>query len=911
MSAETQDRREDIKTQRRASRGAMRRAMFLSQDSVVLCLTLRALDRLGILDPSVERERSLSDLYPELTDAGFGAIRVAMHSLSGAGWLAAPLSLDAEEATFRWTDAGRIAMSKRERFIAIGDLLASFADGGEGAWREPWNESQVTSFGALVVDAVARWSLSETGPDGQAELLRERLDLALAVPLMLWLHETSRLGEDAPELPKSTFGERAGELMGTLGWLEDGGRSWTTSGEQARAFALNFGGVITYLPLFARLPEIYRGTLNVTHEPSEPEWHVLRELNLRISGAAHRRYFSESEPIFLELFDREPIEQQPTFIADMGCGDGSWLLHLHRAIAEKTLRGRHLDERSLTMVGIDPDPGAREMTRRKLGAAGVKALVIPGDVTDPDGLARDLAAHGLGVEDGLHIRAFIDHERSYRGDGGAGWAPGWASGVYLDAAGHPISGEDVERDLIAHLRRWRPYVRKHGLVVLEAHSVAPSVMSRHPGALHGISFDAHQAYSKQYTVDHASFLRCCQEAGLQPAGHSERRYPAGRPFVSISLNRLLAAADEPPLPAVDAAATRHDSWRPDPDVDFEDGRALHEIIFNGGDIRYPALWCAPPTGFVVAGALKAIERKLRDCEPGEAVRVMDYGAGTGTATIELLKACRERGLEQRLEQLGATIELHLVDIPSSWYAQGYELLHECGWTRFHSLRSDAGEFRPLTEILGGLTMDVAMANMVFHLIPAKAMERTAAGLASVLSPSGTLVWSAPDLGPPGAEAVLLHDPNRALRERWLDLLASGAPGELSPPLAEAVRRARAELDEEALTVAQERAERRIRPRPLAEEVVAALSPHFEGKAHATAYEMLSEEIVRGMLVPSNQAEFMPEITERKLREDVIRELMLNDVLPSLQAGPAGTALGLNYHWTLGVFSKLPDAAPRG
>ena len=39
----------------------------------------------------------------------------------------------------------------------------------------------------------------------------------------------------------------------------------------------------------------------------------------------------------------------------------------------------------------------------------------------------------------LHIRSFIDHERTYHGGGnsgeGAAEVPGWSSGVYLDAAG--------------------------------------------------------------------------------------------------------------------------------------------------------------------------------------------------------------------------------------------------------------------------------------------------------------------------------------------------------------------------------------------------------------------------------------------------------------------------------------------
>jgi hypothetical protein len=883
----------------------MRRAMFLSQDGVVLCATLRALDELGILEPSMQGERSLADLYPDLTDAGFGALRVAVHSLTGVGWLADPPALDPETTVVRWTDSGRLAATAFDRYVELGDFLASFAGTAEDHWSRPWTKAQVERFRDHVTIASDRWRLAPELPAGPAGLIRAHLDSALIVPTMLWLHETGRLGEVAPELPRDGAGEEMGRLLTALEWLDSADGSWTASGQQARAFALNFGGVATYLPLLAHLPEVYRGKLTVAPDPSGAEWHVHRALNLRISAAAHRRYFAESEAIFRELFDREPIESQPRFIADTGCGDGSWLVHLHRLIRERTRRGERLESHPLLMVGVDPDAGARRMAEGNLEAAGVPALVIPGDVTDPEALRASLAEQGLKIDDGLHIRAFIDHERTYLGAGEGLWAPGWASGVYMDPKGHPLSNEAVERDLIAHMRRWEPHVRKHGLIVLEAHCVAPRVAAKHLGSLHGIAFDAHQAYSKQYPVDHASFLRCCQEAGLQPAGHSERRYPRGRPFVSITLNRLLAQGEDSPLPGMAPGGRRADSWRPDRDVDLEDGRALHEILFTRGDIRHPALWCSPPTGFVVGRALEAIERKLAEAGAGDAIRVMDYGAGTGTATIELLKACRERGIEQRLERLGATLEMHLVDLPSSWFAQGYELLRDCSWTRFHSLRAPGGGFRTLAEVTGGRTMDVAMANMVFHLIPPKALERAAAGLASVLDSGGALVWSAPDLGPPGPEAVLLHDPNRKLRERWLELLAAGNTAGLSPTLAQAVRRAHEELDEEALRAARDRADRRIRPRPLATEIIAALAPHFAGETDSTAYEMLSEEVVRGLLVPSNQAEYLPEVPDRELREEVIRELMLNEVLPPMQAGPAGTALGLNLRWTVGEFSRRP------
>jgi SAM-dependent methyltransferase len=886
-----------------ASRREMRETMFLSQDGVVLCATLRGLDRLGILAPSLEEERSLADLCPELTSAGFGALRVALHCLACTGWLEGGPTLDPATTVARWTPTGLFAARSHRHYVQLGDLLAGFAGTAGDAWTRPWPAAQIERFQALVEPACERWGLGDDIPPNTSKAIRAHLNAGLTVPTMLWLHETDRLGEARPVLPEDGTGKGMARLLTALDWTSGVGGKWTAPGLHARAFALNFGGVATYLPLLARLPELFRGELDVKPPAEEDgEWHVHRELNLRISAAAHRRYFVDSDEIVIELFDREPLECQPRFVADMGCGDGSWLIHLHRLIGERTRRGRSERLDPPLMVGIDLDRGALEQARRNLEATGVPALLIEGDVTDPDRLKADLAEHGLAIEDGLHIRAFIDHERGYVGGEPAIEAPGFSHGVYIGAAGEPLAAADVERDLIAHMARWRRHAGKHGMIVLEAHCVAPAVAARQLGALHSVAFDAHQAYSKQYPVDHAAFVRCCQLAGLQPLPHCERRYPSNRPFVSIGLNRLVVAEEEP-LPAM-GAAPRPDGWRPPADTDLEDGEALHEILFVDGDVRYPAAWGSGATGFVVAGTLAAIEARLRDADEGDTIRVLDYGAGTGTATIELLKACRERGYEERLARLGASLEIHLVDLPSSWFAQGFELLSGCEWVRFHSLRNEDGGFRVLPKALGGLTMDAAMANMVFHLIPPGARERMVDGLADALTPGGRLLWSAPDLGPPGPYAVLLHDPNRALRERWLELLGAGEDG-LSPTLRKAIRRAREHLDEDALRHAQERADRRILPRPFASEMTETLERRFEGEVELRAYEMLDEDVVRGLLVPSNQAEYLAEIDDRKLREAVIRELMLDDVLPRMKDGAVGTGLGINLHWTLGNFSKLP------
>jgi hypothetical protein len=859
--------------------------MFLSQDGVVLCTTLRALDDLGILEPSLDGERPLADLYPGLTEPGFGALRVAIRTLASTGFVGAPPTLDSATTVLAWTESGREAMSSTEKYVAVGRLLAAFGSTEKDAWTRDWPSPVVEEYSSLVESACGHWGLGPAagGPD---ELVRSHLDAGLIVPAMLWLHEREALGDERPALPEGGAGRAMSELFTALGWLEADGR-WSETGSEARAFALNFGGVATYLPLLTRLPELYRGELTVRPEPgAEREWHVHRELNLRISAKAHSRYFADTDPIFTEIFDREPLSEQPRFIADMGCGDGSWLVHLHELIAERTSRGAALPDHPLTMVGIDTEETALAQARDRLSHAGVPAVLIRGDVTDPDRLAGDLEEHRLAMEDGLHVRSFIDHERSYVGADGASGTPGWASGAYIDADGAALGGEAVERDLVAHLGRWAQHVSKHGMVVLEAHSVAPRIAARQLGSLHSVAFDAHQAYSKQYPVDHPAWLRCAQLAGLQAMPNVERRYPSNRPFVAISLNRFLGPRSESPLPARDEDVPRHDTWRPEPGVDLVDGRALHEMLFCDGDIRFPATWHSAATGFVVAGALEAIDARLREAGEGDVIRVMDYGAGTGTASIELLKALRERGAERRLASVGADLELHLVDLPSGWYAQAYALLGACSWTRFHSLRAGDGGFRPLLDVTEGRAMDVVMASMVFHLIPPRAIEAAAGELAMVLVPGGRLVWSSPDLGPPGPYAVLLHDPNRALRERALETLGSSS-----------------DLDAETAQAARERAERRILPAPLASDVEAALAEDFDGEVELRAYEMNTEEIVRGLLVPSNQEEYLPEISDPDERERTIRELMLGEVIPEMQRGPAGTALGLNLHWTLGAHAK--------
>src|SRR6478752_9379209 len=90
--------------ERRRQRAAMRRRMFLTQDGVTLCMTLRALDEIGLLEPSLQEERSLAELVPDLTVPGFGALRVAVHGLVATGWATDLPTLDPATTVLRWSE---------------------------------------------------------------------------------------------------------------------------------------------------------------------------------------------------------------------------------------------------------------------------------------------------------------------------------------------------------------------------------------------------------------------------------------------------------------------------------------------------------------------------------------------------------------------------------------------------------------------------------------------------------------------------------------------------------------------------------------------------------------------------------------------------------------------------------------
>lgn len=360
--------------------------------------------------------------------------------------------------------------------------------------------------------------------------------------------ETSWAAEDHPNPRNETLGglQRAEvfDLFQNQGWLyESNGNQYYT---EAGRFVLDrvpiLATVYSYRALLSRLPELLFGDCKsvFARDANQRESHVDRTLNVMGSGFQHDRYFSDMDEMITSVFNRAPIDKQPDYIADMGCGNGALLQHIYATIQSKTLRGQVLHQFPIQLIGIDFNEEALEQTKRTLD--GLPYRVLQGDIGDPQRLVTDLTALGIDVRRILHVRSFLDHDRpfipptdveslSVREKAGS-------RTVWIDEEGEEIPSAIAVQSLVEHLSRWSSVLNEHGLMVLEAHSLEPLTIRRYLDQTESLHFDAYHRFSHQLLVAADTFLMAAAEAGLFPHNNALRKYPKTLPLCRISLNHL-------------------------------------------------------------------------------------------------------------------------------------------------------------------------------------------------------------------------------------------------------------------------------------------------------------------------------------------------------------------------------------
>ncbi|MBZ5548364.1 MAG: class I SAM-dependent methyltransferase [Acidobacteriia bacterium] len=532
-----------------SEKAQIRVVVFGHLAGVVLAPTVKALwdrrvfDLFEADDEWVELDRVLDQ-----TRANRGYLRAALRLLSSCGWLRQRLE-NGHPPSYSLTLEGKIALGMAP--LLYGEVL-SFVSKAIFLEDFLFGESDrpvLPSLQELVRRSKEHWGLQPQS-DPVAEQVRNQicrhLDGMIIGPTMVALARGGILAqlEQAPVDVNSISANRASftcilDLLAAQGWIvrDKNALSLTPCGRYAAQIATSYGVTISYLPLFDNLSTLLFGNARISRlDESGVELLVNRGMNVWGSGGAHRTYFKKVDEIIIEIFNRS-LNLQPRGICDMGCGDASFLEHLYVVVKNHTLRGQVLDKHPLILVGADFNKVARRVAKQTLRKAGIPVYhVIPGDINRPAQLASDLEALDLDIHDLLHVRSFLDHNRPYIPP--ANYASGARTGRSTGAFAHlgeEIPCDELEENLVRHMRRWAPYVGRFGLLVLELHTLPPDLTAKHLEHTPAVAYDGTHCFSDQYLVELPLFLDCAREAGLWADERHQCKFPPSE-LATVSVN---------------------------------------------------------------------------------------------------------------------------------------------------------------------------------------------------------------------------------------------------------------------------------------------------------------------------------------------------------------------------------------
>ncbi|MFN5095803.1 hypothetical protein [Limnohabitans sp.] len=237
-------------------------------------------------------------------------------------------------------------------------------------------------------------------------------------------------------------------------------------------FAPLYAYPISYFPLLRQIPDLLTG--EKTNTPT-----IDRELDINFSGKVFR---GPCRDLFLNqllpLFNTEDVAGQPNVIVDTGCGDATVLIEAYQAIRKETIRGQHLHDYPLLLVGVEYEIAAINVAKQKLQQEGLRHLVIFGDISKPADIHETLNKYNIHVWDILHISKSVVHNRVFTHPNPEN---AYSNNIpnlnmsYVDVDGQSVSSHSLFNNLVSFFRLWSPWISHHGMIVIESHCWSPMV----------------------------------------------------------------------------------------------------------------------------------------------------------------------------------------------------------------------------------------------------------------------------------------------------------------------------------------------------------------------------------------------------------------------------------------------------
>ena len=531
----------------KAEKNKLRADLFCHLDGIVTAPTAYTLQQAGVLDFILKKEKiALVDLAAAFK-ANEGYLNVAIRVLASQGWL----SYEAVSENMIWVASNektKIAVELIPLYKDTVDLLQL---------SEKYHSRKFETEPFLALENIFRkyrenygieWSADETTRSIQQQILKHIeghivgptvVALGMGGMFHKYFMEASFMPEEFHQDTES-FGKLL-DFFVSLGWFSKNKNtySFTDKGFFYAKRASAYGVTVSYMPLFRKVKELIFGdpTIFWNLPVGTKEIHVDRAMNVWGSGGAHSSYFKVVDKIIIDLFN-QPIEDQPKGILDMGCGNGAFLIHLFNVIENRTLRGQLLEEHPLFLVGADYNKAALKVTRANIIQADIWAKIIFGDIGKPDLLAEDLQDnYGIQLSDLLNVRTFLDHNRI--------WSEprektpdriSHSTGAFA-FRGRRIFNAEVEDNLKEHFQKWKPYVERFGLLVIELHTISPTLTAQNLGKTAATAYDATHGFSDQYIVEIEVFKKIAAEAGLFPVEKHFAKFPNSE-LATVSINLL-------------------------------------------------------------------------------------------------------------------------------------------------------------------------------------------------------------------------------------------------------------------------------------------------------------------------------------------------------------------------------------
>ncbi len=530
----------------REQKGMFRDDLFRHLDGLVMAPIAYCLWKNGVTNYLLENKRASLEQLAEIFKANTGYLHVALRAMASQGWIEYAVRKGMVEVAIN-KESGR-AFSLIPLYKDVVELLEfSQPHQQKDIKLEELNtmekifRSYIKYYGIDKRDAEHKSSLEYQFLKHIEGCLVGRIAVHLGMGGMFhnYFMEASFSADEYHEHPERF--EVILDFLTYLGWFtkQNGHYAFNDKGLFFAKKATSYGVTVSYLPMFAHIGELLFGDANRLWnvDASLPERHVDREMNVWGSGGAHSSYFKKIDEIVIHLFN-QPLEDQPKGIADMGCGNGAFLIHLYELIEKNTLRGRHLDEYPLFLIGADFNKTALKVTRSHLIQADIWAKVVWGDVSNPDQLQNDLLKnYGLELKDLLSVRTFLDHNRIWEEPRSVLNAPSSSTGAFA-YRGRLLSPDEVERNLKDHFIKWAPHISTFGLIVIELHTLNPAIACKNLGKTAATAYDATHGFSDQYILELNSFLKVLEEAGLTSDERYFSKFPDSE-LATVSVNYVI------------------------------------------------------------------------------------------------------------------------------------------------------------------------------------------------------------------------------------------------------------------------------------------------------------------------------------------------------------------------------------